>query len=255
MKIARFQWQGGVTWGIVEGDTIFSLVGDIYGEFTRGEKLCLLNEVMLLAPVEPSIMVACGMNYMDHIKEMGWEVPEEPALFFKPVSTIIGPEENIVYPRVAQDVRYEGELCCVIRCKAKDVTEEEALNYILGYTCGNDVTAADLTKKDGRLTRAKAFDTAGPVGPFLVTGLDPYNLLIRSRLNNQSKQNSKTSLMIFGIDKLISYITAFMTLQPGDVIWTGTPKGGTCPVKVGDITEVEIEGIGILRNKIVAPNY
>jgi 2-keto-4-pentenoate hydratase/2-oxohepta-3-ene-1,7-dioic acid hydratase in catechol pathway len=132
------------------------------------------------------------------------------------------------------------------------VAEKEALDYVLGYTCGNDMTATDLFKKDGRLTRAKAFDTSGPMGPFLVTGLDPHNLKIRSRLNNKVQQDSNTGLTIFGVEKLVSYISAFLTLQPGDVVWTGTPRGGACPVKVGDTTEVEIEGIGILRNRIVA---
>lgn len=252
MIIARFQWQGKVHWGIVEGETIFNLKGDLYGDFAKGGKLCSLKEVKLLAPAEPGITIACGMNYIDHIKEMGWEAPKEPALFFKPSNTIIGPEDNVIYPKMSQDLRYEGELCCVIKRRAKDVAEEKALDYVLGYTCGNDMTATDLFQKDGRLTRAKAFDTSGPMGPFLVTGLDPHNLKIRSRLNNKAQQDSNTGFTIFGVEKLISYISAFLTLQPGDVVWTGTPRGGACPVKVGDITEVEIEGIGVLRNKIVA---
>ncbi|MBA7595056.1 putative protein YisK [subsurface metagenome] len=253
MKIARFQWRGKVTWGIVEGETIFSLEGNIYDEFEKGARLCQLGDVKLLAPVEPSITIACGMNYMDHIKEMGWEAPKEPALFFKPRNTIVGPEDEVIYLKVSEDVRYEGELCCVIKRQAKDVAEEEALDYVLGYTCGNDVTAYDLNTKDGRLTRAKAFDTSGPLGPFLVTGLDPHNLKIKSRLNNKAQQDSNTGLTVFGVEKLVSYISAFLTLQPGDVVWTGTPPGGACPVKVGDVMEVEIEGIGILRNRIVAP--
>lgn len=251
MKIARFRWQGVVNWGIVEGETVYALEGDLFGEFRRGRAMCPLAEVRLLAPVEPSITIACGMNYADHIREMGWEAPKEPALFFKPINTVVGPEGNVIYPRVARDVRYEGELCCVIRRLAKDVPEAEALDYVLGYTCGNDFTAHDLTEKDGRLTRSKGFDTAGPLGPFLVTGLDPHNLNIRSRLNGETRQDSNTGLTIFGVEKLISYISAFMTLSPGDVVWTGTPKGGACPVKIGDVTEVEIEGIGILRNKII----
>lgn len=253
MKIARFQWQGKVNWGVVEDETIFSLVGDLYGEFEKGKELCHLKDVRLLAPVEPSITIACGMNYMDHIKEMGWEVPKEPALFFKPANTVVGPEDDVVYPKVSQDLRYEGELCCIIKRQAKNVSEEKALDYILGYTCGNDLTATDLIEKDGRLTRAKAFDTSGPLGPYLVTGLDPHRLSIKSRLNGKNQQDGNSEVLVFGIEKLISYISAFLTLRPGDVVWTGTPKGGACPVKVGDITEVEIEGIGILRNKIVAP--
>jgi 2-keto-4-pentenoate hydratase/2-oxohepta-3-ene-1,7-dioic acid hydratase in catechol pathway len=215
--------------------------------------MCQLPEVKLLAPVEPSITVACGRNYLDHIKEMGWPVPQEPLVFFKPANTVIGPDDNIVFPTVAQDIRYEAELCFVIKRQAKDVAEEEALDYVLGYTCGNDITAIDLFQKDGFLARAKGFDTSGPLGPFLVTGLDPRNLDIKGRVNGVTKQDSNTNLIIFSVEKLISYISAFMTLRPGDVVWTGTPKGGACPVKVGDVIEVEIEGIGVLRNKLVAP--
>jgi len=173
-------------------------------------------------------------------------------LFFKSANTVIGPGDNIVYPAVAQDLRYEAELCFVIGRKGKDVPQEEALDYVFGYTCGNGLTASDLSKKDGHLTRAKAFDTAGPLGPFLVTGLDPHDLTIKSRVNGETKQDGNTSLMLFSVEKLISYISAFMTPHPGDVVWTGTPKGGSCPVKVGDVIEVEIEGIGVLKNKVVA---
>ena len=253
MIIMRFQWQDKVNWGILEGDTIFALIGDLYGDFRKGRELSRLQDVRPLAPVEPSITVACGMNYRDHIKEMGWAVPQEPALFFKPANTVIGPEDDIVYPAMAQDLRYEAELCFIIKRQAKDVVEEEALNYVLGYTCGNDLTAMDLLKKDERLTRAKGFDTSGPLGPFLVTGLDPHNLAIKGRVNGETKQDSNTGLMVFGVEKLISYISTFMTLRPGDVIWTGTPKGGACSVTVGDIIEIEIEGIGVLKNKVVAP--
>jgi len=253
VKIARFQWQGKVTWGIVDGEDISSIKGDIYGEFEKGAKLCQLGDVKLLAPVEPGITIACGMNYMDHIKELGWEVPKEPALFFKPKHTIIGPEDDVIYPKISQNLCYEGELCFVIKRKAKDVPEEKALDYVLGYTCGNDYTAPDITEKDGRLTRSKAFDTSGALGPFLVTGLDSHNLKIRSRFNNKLQQDSNTSQLVYKVEKLVSYISAFMTLQPGDVVWTGTPGGGLCPVKLGDVIEVEIEGIGILRNRVVAP--
>jgi len=253
MKLARFQWQGKVNWGIVEGDIIFALVGDLYGDFTKGKELCRLPDVRLLAPVEPRITIACGLNYMDHIKELDFEVPKVPALFYKPVTTVVNPGDNIVYPAISHDLRCEGELCVVIKHQAKNVTEEVAMDYILGYTCGNDVTAVDLTEIDGRLTRSKGFDTSGPLGPFLVTGLDPSNLNIKVWVNGEKKQDGTTSSMLFGIKKLISYISAFITLRPGDVIWTGTPGGGLFPVKVGDIIAVEVEGIGVLQNKLVAP--
>ena len=253
MKIARFQWQGKVNWGIVEGDTIFALVGDLYGDFTRGKELCRLTDVRLLAPVEPSITIACGLNYMDHITELGFEIPKVPALFFKPATTVIGPEDDIIYPAISRDLRYEAELCAVIKRRAKNVTEKNAMDYVLGYTGGNDLTAMDLSEIDGRLTRAKGCDTCGPLGPFLVTGLDPRDLNIKGRVNGETRQDSNTSLMLFSVEKLISHISAFLTLRPGDVVWTGTPVGGACPVKAGDVIEVEVEGIGILRNKLVAP--
>ena len=253
MKIVRFQWQGKVNRGILEDNTIFALVGDLYGEFEKGKELCQLPDVRLLAPVEPGITVACGRNYLDHIKEMGWPIPEEPNLFFKPANTVIGPEDDIIYPAVSQDLRYEAELCFVIKRRAKNVAEKDALDYVLGYTCGNDVTAIDLFQRDGILARAKGFDTAGPLGPVLVTGLDPRNLAIRGRVNGETKQDSNTNLMIFSVERLVSDISAFMTLQPGDVVWTGTPKGGACPVKAGDVIEVEVEGIGVLMNKLVTP--
>jgi 2-keto-4-pentenoate hydratase/2-oxohepta-3-ene-1,7-dioic acid hydratase in catechol pathway len=251
MKIARFHWQGKVNWGIVEDDRIFALVGDLYGDFQKGQELCQLGEVRLLVPAEPSIMVACGRNYADHMQEMGWAVPEEPALFFKPTTTLVDPTNDIMYPSVSQDLRYEAELCAVIKRRAKNVAQQEALDYVLGYTCGNDLTAMDLFSKDGRLTRAKGFDGSGPLGPFLVTELDPRNLAIKGRVNGETKQDSNTSLMVFHVDKLVSYISAFITLRPGDVVWTGTPKGGHCPVKAGDVIEVEVEGIGILKNSVV----
>lgn len=252
MKIVRFRWQGGVYWGILEGESIFALEGDIYGKFDRGKEMCQLREVKLLAPAEPKNGVACGRNYLDHIREMGWPVPEEPNLFFKPVNTVIGPEDDIIFPSPSKDLRYEAELCLVIKKLAKNVPEEKARDYVLGYTCGNDVTAIDLFEKDKILARAKGFDTAGPLGPCLVTDIDPHNLAIKGRVNGETRQDSHTSLMIFSVPRLISVITAFMTLYPGDVVWTGTPKGGASPIKVGDVIEVEVEGIGVLKNKLVA---
>ncbi|MBU2536542.1 MAG: fumarylacetoacetate hydrolase family protein [Chloroflexota bacterium] len=253
MKIARFEWRGEVRWGIVEDKTIYALDGDLYGEFGRGGKLCQLQDVKLMAPCEPRNGVACGRNYLDHIQEMGWPVPEEPNLFYKPVNTVIGHGDDIIYPRPSKDLRYEAELCLVIKKMAKNVAEENAMDYVLGYTCGNDVTAIDLFEKDKILARAKGFDTAGPLGPWLVTDIDPHNVAIKGRVNGETRQDSHTSLMIFSVPRLISVITEFMTLCPGDVVWTGTPKGGANPVKLGDVIEVEVEGIGVLKNKLVAP--
>jgi 2-keto-4-pentenoate hydratase/2-oxohepta-3-ene-1,7-dioic acid hydratase in catechol pathway len=254
MKIMRFQWQGKIHWGILEGkERVFALDGDLYGEFRKGKELCRLADVRLLAPAEPTIMVACGMNYRARVKEGGLkEEPAEPILFFKPPTAVIGSQEDVMFPAIAREMRYEGELCVIMKRQARNVPENEAMKYVLGYTCGNELGAMDLMKRDKWMTRAKGFDHSGPLGPFLVTDLDPHNLTIESRLNNQTKQKSHTSLMIFRVEKLISFISAFMTLRPGDVIWTGTPEGN-CNVQVGDVMEVEIEGIGILRNRVAAP--
>ena len=251
MKLIRFQRQGKVRWGILENETIFSLEGDLYGDFKKGKDLCRLTDVKVLAPAEPTITVACGMNYAERLQESGWAPPAEPIIFFKPPSCIVGPEENIIFPSMARELRYEAELCAVIKKKARNVAEKDAMDCVLGYTCGNELGAMDLVKKDRWLTRAKGFDTAGPLGPFLVTGLDPHRLLIQSRVNGETRQKENTSIMIFPVEKLVSYISEFMTLQPGDVIWTGTPKGAGL-VKAGDVIEVEIEGIGVLRNKVVS---
>ncbi|MBA7623194.1 Ureidoglycolate lyase [subsurface metagenome] len=255
MKLARFEWRGDVQWGIVEDETIYALDGDLHGKFQQGQKLCQLSDVKLMAPCEPRNGVACGRNYMDHIKEMGWPVPEEPNLFFKPANTVIGPEDDIVHPAISTDLRYEAELCIVIKKMARNLSEENAMDYVLGYTCGNDVSAIDwFIKSEGQdLTRTKGFDTAGPLGPWLVTDIDPHNVAIKGRVNGETRQDSHTSLMIFSVPTLLRHITAFMTLYPGDVVWTGTPKGGASPIKVGDVIEVEVEGIGVLKNKLVAP--
>lgn len=254
MKILRFQWQGKIYWGILEEkDKVFAVDGSIYGNFKKGKELCRLHDVKLLAPAEPTIMIACGMNYRARFKESGRrEEPQEPTIFFKPATAVIGPLEDVVFPAIAKEMRYEGELCVIIKKEARNVAEKDAMNYVLGYTCGNELGAMDLMKKDRWMTRAKGFDTSGPLGPFLVTDLDPHNVAIKSRLNGETKQDSNTNLMIFRVEKLISYISAFMTLHPGDVIWMGTPEGNS-NVKVGDVMEVEIEGIGILKNQVVAP--
>ena len=256
MKIIRFRKQDQESWGVLENERVFALEGDLYGDFKKGKEICTLQQVKLLAPVEPTIMVCCGMNYAERFREdysrnAGFKPTAEPTIFFKPASAVVGPLDDVVFPPMAETLRYEAELCMVIKRRARNVPEGEALDYILGYTCGNELGALDLVKKDRWMTRAKGFDTSGPLGPCLVTGLDPHNLSIKSRVNGEKKQDGHTSLMIFSIEKLISYISAFMTLRPGDIIWTGTPEGA-CNVHVGDVMEVEIEGIGVLRNKVIA---
>ncbi|NLC51068.1 MAG: fumarylacetoacetate hydrolase family protein [Firmicutes bacterium] len=250
MKLARFVYDSDVRWGVVEGEDIFSLIGSVYGEFEKGDFLCKVSEVKLLAPAEPRITVACGLNYREHVKELKMEFSEEPTIFFKPVNTINVHEGEVIYPSVSSDLRYEAELCCVMKKETKNVSPDEALDYVLGYTCGNDLTLMDLQLKDGNLTRSKGFDTSGPLGQFLVTGLDPQALRIRSWVNGELKQDGNTKEMIFKVPEIISLISTCITLYPGDVVWTGTPSGGACPVKVGDVIEIEIEGIGLLRNSI-----
>jgi 2-keto-4-pentenoate hydratase/2-oxohepta-3-ene-1,7-dioic acid hydratase in catechol pathway len=251
-KILRFQLHDNFHWGILEEpDTVCALEGDLYGKFKKGGKLCCLSEVKLLAPAEPTIMVACGMNYKARLRDKGWEEPSEPIIFFKPATAVVGPLENVVFPAIASEMRYEGELCVVMKRQARNVAENDAMDYVLGYTCGNELGAMDLIKKDKWMTRAKGFDGSGPLGPYLVTGIDPHNLMIRSWVNGELKQDGHTSLMIFSVPRLVSFVSGFMTLRPGDVIWTGTPPG-ICNVKVGDVMDVEIEGIGILKNTVVA---
>lgn len=204
-------------------------------------------------PWRPKKIILAGLNYKDHAKELGMKLPLEPAIFLKPATSIIGPNENIVYPPGVRRLDYEAELALVIKRKCKFVKEKDAPNYILGYTCLNDVTARDLQKKDVQWTRAKSFDTFCPLGPFIETELDPSNLEIKLYLNGKIKQSSNTRNLIFRPAKLVSFISGIMTLLPGDIIATGTPPG-VGPMKAGDAVKVEIEGIGSLTNKVVRPS-
>jgi len=252
MQLVRFQSGDAIRYGILESGAVYALEGDLFGEFRRGERLASLEEVRLLAPVKPSKILALGKNYAAHAAEMKSDVPETPLTFLKPPSAVINPGDEIVYPEMSQQVDYEGELAIVIGRRAKHVPEEQARRYILGYTCANDVTARDLQRKDGQWTRAKGFDTFCPLGPWIVTDLDPGALAIQTRLNGQVRQNGNTSDLIFKTDYLVSFISQVMTLEPGDVILTGTPAG-VGPMLPGDEVEVEIEGIGVLKNRVVAP--
>ncbi len=251
MKLVRIDWKGSAKWGILEGNAVFAVEGDVYGEFTRGVHLCDMNDAVLLAPAEPGTIIACGLNYRETVEQLKVEMPTEPALFFKPSSAVVAPGEDAFSLPLTKDTRYEAELCAVIKRRAWRVSEAEALDYVLGYTCGNDMTLWDLVERDGRLTRAKGYYKSAPLGPVLVTDLNPNNVRIQGRVNGETKQDGNTSSQIFNTARIISHITAFTPLMPGDVVFTGTPKGGHCPVKVGDVVEVEIDGIGILRNKIV----
>lgn len=200
--------------------------------------------------IKPSKIIAVGLNYVDHAKELKMEIPSEPILFVKPPTSVIYHKDAIIYPPQTNELHYEAELAVVIKDKIKNIKPEEAEKHILGYTCGNDVTARDLQRKDGQWTRSKSFDTFCPLGPDIVSGIDPDNLAIKLYLNGELKQASNTSNMIFKVNQLVSFISNIMTLEPQDVILTGTPPG-VGPMQAGDTVEVEIEGIGKLTNKIV----
>lgn len=203
--------------------------------------------------INPSKIVAIGLNYHDHAKEMNVSAPEYPLIFLKPPTTFIPDGESIIYPPQTRELHYEGELAIVIKDRIKNVSKDEAYRHIAGYTCANDITARDLQRIDGQWTRSKSFDTFCPLGPRIVSDVDPLaGLDIITRVNGQVKQHSNTKNMIFSVYELVSFISSIMTLMPQDVIITGTPPG-VGPLFIGDTVEVEIEGIGILRNKVIGP--
>ena len=251
MKLGRFFVDGEVKWGTVYDDIVRIISKNFLegiGEQT-GEEYPM-EDVKILSPVKPSKIVGVGLNYTEHIEEMKMNRPEFPLLFIKPSTTVIAHNETIVYPEhMSKRVDYEGELAVVIGKKSKDLSEQEAKNVIFGYTIINDVTARDLQLKDGQWVRAKSFDTFSPMGPFVVTGLDPLNLKIQTKLNGDIRQNSSTSNMIFNAYELVSFVSKIMTLLPGDVIATGTPKG-VGEMRIGDEAEITIEKIGVLKNKV-----
>ena len=253
MRIVRFELQGRTGYGILSGEKIEVLWGTPYDgglANTIGESVSL-PEVTLLAPCEPSKIVAIGLNYRDHAAEFGNPIPEEPLIFMKPSTAVIGPDEDIVYPEMSRRVDYEAELAVVIGKAARHVREADFRDYVLGYTCINDVTARDLQKQDGQWTRAKGFDTFAPLGPWVETAIaDPNNLAIEGFLNGERRQHSNTSNLIFPVATLVSFISRIMTLLPGDVIATGTPSG-IGPMRPGDVVEIRVEGIGTLKNRLV----
>jgi len=200
--------------------------------------------------LRPSKIVAVGLNYLAHARELGHEVPTEPLIFLKPTSAIVGDQDDVVYPKASLRVDHEAELAVVIGRRCKDVNEGDAFDYVRGYTCANDVTARDLQESDDQWTRAKGFDTFCPLGPQVVENLDPSSLRVVARVNGEVRQEGHTSDMLFGVPGLVAFISGVMTLEPGDVILTGTPPG-VGPVQRGDLMEVEIEGVGVLRIRVV----
>ena len=250
MKIYRFERSGDVRWGALRGEALVPLTGSIFeNPVPEGEPIPI-GEVRVLAPVQPSKIVAVGRNYREHAEEMGNAPPVEPLLFLKPSTAVIGPRDAILYPAASSRVDYEGELAVVIRKTARGLSDAaNVVDYILGCTCLNDVTARDLQEKDKQFTRAKSFDTFAPLGPCIAAGLDPAALEIKTFLNGRLRQSSNTRHLIFPVPFLVRFISRIMTLLPGDVITTGTPAG-VGPMQPGDRVDVQIEGIGTLSNEV-----
>ena len=257
MRIVRFAIWGKTKYGILENNIIRSLRGSPFARFRSPSHSWVfdrhsyeLGEVRLLAPCLPSKVVGLGLNYPSHAKETGLPIPRLPLIFLKPSTAVIGPGDAIILPRFSQRVDYEGELAVVMGRKAKDVPKDKAEDYVLGYTCLNDVSERYAQREDSQWTRAKSFDTFAPIGPWIETEVTPHDLKIETYLNGELRQSAYTSDLIFGVHDLISFISGVMTLLPGDIIATGTPSG-IGPMNPGDVVEVRIDKIGTLRNFIV----
>jgi 2-keto-4-pentenoate hydratase/2-oxohepta-3-ene-1,7-dioic acid hydratase in catechol pathway len=254
MKLARFTLDAASMHGLIEDSVIHEIDGYPVGRRSpvkRTGSCWPLESVRLLSPVVPSKIVAIGLNYKAHAAEFSKDLPEEPMIFLKPSTSVIGPGSEIIYPaHMSHRVDYEGELGVVIGRRARDLTVDESADYILGYTCFNDVTARDLQGRDVQYTRAKGFDTFAPTGPWIETGLDPLDVKLETYLNGEKRQGASTREMIFNVYELVSFVSRVMTLLPGDVIATGTPSG-VGKMKPGDEVEVRIEGIGSLVNRVV----
>lgn len=252
MRIARYaNGAGNAAYGIVEGSTVFALEGDLFGTFRKGAEVGALDDIQLLAPLEPGKIVAIGLNYKAHVTELDSSrtLPEFPVIFMKPQSAVIGPGEAIEIANPDNETHYEAELVVVFGKKARDVEEADALDYVLGYTAGNDVSDRKVQYAAGQWIQGKGYDTYCPLGPWIETDLDPGHVQVQSRLNGEVRQDSNTEILIFSVPFLISYVSKVMTLNPGDVIMTGTPHG-VGPMKAGDTIEIDVQGVGVLRNPV-----
>jgi 2-keto-4-pentenoate hydratase/2-oxohepta-3-ene-1,7-dioic acid hydratase in catechol pathway len=260
VRIVRFVALGKAKYGLLTKNTINGLRGSPFSHFEHLSSSSMLDgstytldRVRLVAPCLPSKIVCLGLNYCSHVEELKLPMPPVPLIFLKPSTAVIGPDDKIILPRGWKRIDYEGELGVVIGKKAKDVPEEAAKKYVLGYTCFNDVSDRHAQAADSQWTRAKGYDTFAPIGPWIETEANPDNLKIETYLNGELRQSASTSDLIFGISKLISFISSVMTLLPGDVIATGTPSG-IGPMNPGDVAEIKIQKIGTLRNFVVAPD-
>lgn len=249
MRIVRVDFEGKAQWGQIEGETVHFTAG-MTG--ARTGQTAPLAGLTLLAPAQPSKIVCVGRNYLDHIKELGNDtggLPKEPGLFLKGPNALANPGEVVEYPAWTQNFHYEGELALVIGQQARNLKPDTALAAVLGYTCGLDLTARDLQKTDLQWFRAKAADRFCPLGPWLETALNPLDLRVQLRVNGETRQDGRTSHMIFDVVQILVYVSKYVTLEPGDVILTGTPEG-VGPLQKGDTVEVEVEGIGVLETRI-----
>jgi len=247
-KYVRYSQSGTVAYGILRGDVITRLDGDLFASPTEtGEKVSL-SEVRILPPCEPSKIIAVGLNYRSHLGDR--EAAEYPGLFAKYPTSIVGHEDEIVTPPDSKNLHYEGEMVVVIGRRAKNVEASEAAQYVFGVTAGNDVSERDWQRDDLQWLRAKASDTFGPIGPVIVSGLEYNDLLLETRVNGETRQSARTSDLIFDVASIVSYVSRYVTLLPGDLIFTGTP-GTTMALDPGDVVEVELEGVGVLRNTVV----
>lgn len=252
MRIVRYQYKNQAPkYGWVFDDMVGEIEGSIFGEFRRQEAGLPLGDVTLLSPCQPSKIVCVGRNYTEHAKELGNDVPKVPLIFLKPPSSIINPGDSIILPPQSQQVEHEAELVAVIGKRGKNITAENARSYILGFTVGNDVTARDLQKTDGQWTRAKGFDTFCSFGPWIDTDFDISDALISCKVSGQPRQMASTRDMVFNVATLVAFVSSVMTIEPGDILFTGTPAG-VGPLKAGDEVVVEIEGLGKLSNPVRA---
>jgi len=249
VRFVRYSAEGKTSYGILEGETIRELQGDIFSFAHPTGKTFNIREVKLLAPCDPRNVAAVGRNYRSHIADRNITPAPVPGLFWKPASCIIATEETIQLPEGANNTHYEAEMVLVIGKKTKNVRPADVAQHIFGITAGNDVSERDWQKNDLQWFRAKGSDTFGVLGPSIVTGLNYNDLLVESRLNGEVRQSQRTRDLIFPVDTIVSYISQFVTLFPGDVIYTGTP-GNTKSMQPGDLIEVEVEGVGMLRNRV-----
>jgi 2-keto-4-pentenoate hydratase/2-oxohepta-3-ene-1,7-dioic acid hydratase in catechol pathway len=251
MRIARFQYKNDVKYGLLQDEQLQPIIGDVFsGDYQLDKQRIALQDVKLLSPVTPSKLICVALNYALHAKESNKAVPAEPMIFMVSPGSIIAEGESIQLSNGTDQIDFEAEIAIIIGKRGKAIPASEARSYILGYTCSNDVSNRNLQKQDGQFTRAKSFDTYKPLGPWIETDVDPNHLDIKLWQNGEVKQSSNTNDMIFSVERLVEFISGVMTLEPGDVIITGTPSG-VGPMRDGDCIEIEIEGIGRLTNYVV----